>query len=1716
MSIDFDSAALQTQHDEEEYDQEDYAREQELHKLLTDLPDDMLEDSRDCSSPELDYSDCSHHDNDDRQQHGENGQIGWPHQSRPASPEENYEENYGEGSYHEDYPYENGTARLNGHANHLHNGTEHLAQGWEHQQDQDYQHDHGGTGYSSIDTEQGGGENDFSAGEGYAQEPYHHAVVHPGREYHRGEGQGYGDHASVASHFQNFDNERPGNKAVDCYKASYNPHQAARQPGMFNPQTAHQDSRFDHLQRDFLDSKQNTVESQRLAQLQIINKAQLRQIEDLEQKLEDSRRKIRYLEHQFAIVKDEKEGLAVSLKESSHLIEESKERESQLQGKIKSLERQVQALTEREQESVKKQRVAEAAVDSMQQQMMELCRSETLTRAREQHDRDMTAMREQHEARLLSLQQKLDAQTQALQEQMEAGQRLREQVRQLERQREGEQVERAAIINTLTQQLEQSQQQCAKLLQTGSVQEMSQIQMKLQQAQSALSISDNMNKTLQEELSDLKEQITLYESAIRHGAVTLEVNGDWEQHLSDSYVELGIKKAHWKNSRLHSTPLISEVVDSSSLPKEDVVRELKSELQRCLSCLKSKRQRISQLQQELQTSQRQVEELHTQLDQAEIIARDSKVKETSLEKHLEATNMAASLHQELAKLQEERQHLQDRVESLEKQNKELKQSEDKVKAANAELCTKMREMIQELDQEKQEATERYERTQQQFRDDVVNRVRLELTQEHAAQLEQINSLHQQEIQQLESKVAELSQEVLAVQECYISVCKEKDKLEENLQSQIEAEKKEKENEIRRREECEASLQRLKADLDSRHQEDVERLKAQWAEEKQVEIELQVTSQLAAAKQAWHKKQDEVERAWTRRLEEAVEESRKVSSRATQEEASQTSSPENRGKLLTMEEVEAQLSAQRATLQREAETAQERSVDEAVRRMERELQQKHLEDLSQQVEEAVSRAHARWLQNLTSLPEYKAALQTEREEWDRLQQQRVQEQMFTSLRTAEDRWQESVRETREELEESQKRIGELQEEVRCLKLKLELLREEYAAELAKAQETWIRDKKEEISRLCSQNQQEKQTLQQHHQTQLEQRLEQLREEMRRRTHAEIQEVLRSREEEWRAEQEHRLQQQRCQGLEELLAELGEVFEELRREGVEKKGSSREGQSLRSSTAASGSSLRAQLKDACRETLTKTLAHAKQEWRRSSEERLRRVLKETQERHEKEINQMNNSVAQQKEEACNRKSCTETGTKLQKKIQELQKHLEKACRQLQQTVRQHKTTLQKLKEEHEEALQKERESNLQTLEELKQSVSADSPSGGQQALQAGLEEMKEQYMKAVEKIRGDMLRYLQESKERAAELIRVEVQRERQDTARRMRRYYLTCLQELLDDGGQTAGAEKKIMNAASKLAAMAKVLETPMSKKRLVKNQNSQGGALKREGAIEGHPGEILGAISGQSVSASAETRDHHTRVEKIHHSPPLTDNDRMTGKAKLSGTKSASKSSHLGHLKTGRLKSPKDSDTKPNISQPLLQSFKHTSLIGSGPSSAQCVFNADTSVANVTVRQQGRETYLPGMESRRSDDRLTGRTTVEPFHIEEPPVKDDGQREWSLSSSSGSDFSHQIPLSSFPGKRTEPVKPFSVTARSAEDLDDFGSLLGENSDATVYKEIVKGPPYSQLKSCTSTGIHGSREPIPGFEGEEVSHRLCSKNLFSELTVHHQDSGFDSPQCLLQK
>ncbi|KAK1789850.1 hypothetical protein P4O66_015722 [Electrophorus voltai] len=1541
-----------------------------LHKLLTDLPGDMLEDSRDSSSPELDYSTCSHPGNNNNKRILMMGMISPIIKAALMT------------TQHHSQTAMFITSRV-GWIIYRKPGTHTIAK----------------TISMSLKT--------MST-----------LVIEQ-------------QSLMVLTSLLNFENGITESKDVDTYKVSYHPHKPPSAPKMFSTQASHQNGHFNQLQRDFLDSSPSAVDAQECAQVKILNKAQSRQIEELEQKLEDNRRKMRYLDHQFAIVRDEKEGLAVSLKESSRLIEELKERESQLKVKVRSLEQQIQVFTEREQENMKKQHAAQAAVDSMQQQMMELHRSDTLTRAREQHDRDMAVLKEQHEARMLALQQQMDSHVQNLDQQVQATQRLREQVRQLEKQREAEQVDRATVINVLTKRLEESQQQCAKLLQTGCVQEMSQMQIKLQQAQSSRNISENMNRALQEELNELKEQITFYESAVKLGAVAFDLNTDWENHLSESCIDLGIKAVNRNNGRNHSTPVLSD----SSLPMGDLVRELKNELQRCLAQLKTKRQKISQLQEDLKISHDHVEQLQKQLAEAEKTVKDSAVRERCLEKHLEPSDMAP--HKELARLEEERQQLQKRVEALETHNKELKQSEEKLKAANCELCTKMREMIQELDQEKQEAAERYERTQQQYRDDVVQHVRAELTQEHTTHVEHLTAQHQQHIQQLESKLANLSQEVLAVQECYISVCKEKDKLEETLQSRIDdEEKKLGELELKRRGEAEVALERLKADLASRHQQALDQFKAQCTKESEREIQQQVSKQLASAQKSWQQEQEELERKWACRVEEAVEGSPRSRAATTQESFSQTDSTETATLTLSLEQLEARLSAQRTALQREADSALAKAVGEAVRQTEGELQQKHGQDMASQVESAVSRAYGRWLQDLTLLPEYKASLQTEREKWEKLQQQHIQEQVSLAKKAAKDVWQETMDVKCKELEDCMKRNRELQEQVLSLNTQLENVTEERAAlleaELFAARTAWNREKQEEVSGLRSQLQRE----QQENQARLERSTERAWEEAL----AQSQETLRNKEEEWRCQQALRLREEQCRTQEEVLAELKEVLIELqnlKREALEDRGSRDFG-------------VRVRLRDLCREALSKAVAHTKQECQKSSEDKLRHVLKESQEQHKKELWAISNSAAQTKDGVCSSVGCTETVAKLQKSSQDLQRHLEKACRQLQRTVREHKSTLHKLK--------------------------------------------------------GDMLHYLQDSKVRAAELIRAEVQRERQDTARRMRSYYLTCLHELLDEGGQTTGAEKKIISAASKLAAMAKVLETPQPKKKLQRNPNGQVPLSNPETNNE-HPTTVSGAASSQSLPVIPENHEDYEKnqVRQIH---SITETNRDTQTAKLRELKMGFKTSQAGFLGSVRGSAANGLGMAEQVT-PMSLHYHSPKVLGAFASSS--VHSGDIGTTNVTLRKQSRDMYLIGNESGKA---LTPQLAADPSLVEEAPVRDDGQSDWSLSSN-GSTFTNHVYLTtSYPSKNADAVRLLSVAGPQVNDLD-FGSTLGDNSDVTVYKEIVKKPACVKPKRGTSITASKVREPTPGSEEQRI-HRLCPKSLFSEFKVRQQDSGFDSPLSQIQK
>lgn len=56
---------------------------------------------------------------------------------------------------------------------------------------------------------------------------------------------------------------------------------------------------------------------------------------------------------------------------------------------------------------------------------------------------------------------------------------------------------------------------------------------------------------MQEDLADLKQQITMYESAVKHGVIGLDLSEELENQLSDSCMDLGLKKSSRKNGLLH-------------------------------------------------------------------------------------------------------------------------------------------------------------------------------------------------------------------------------------------------------------------------------------------------------------------------------------------------------------------------------------------------------------------------------------------------------------------------------------------------------------------------------------------------------------------------------------------------------------------------------------------------------------------------------------------------------------------------------------------------------------------------------------------------------------------------------------------------------------------------------------------------------------------------------------------------------------------------------------------------------------------------------------------------------------------------------------------------------------------------------------------------------------------------------------------------------------
>ncbi|XP_038276088.1 centrosomal protein of 152 kDa isoform X5 [Dermochelys coriacea] len=1645
----------------------------------------------------------------------------------------------------------------------------------------------------------------------------------------------WNDHLLITNPQSQFGASEVANgQTVEHYKVTYKPYQNAIQQKIPITQDATgRNEVLEELQREFLGTEENLADNMQILQLQVLNKARERQLEELTEKMEKSAQQIRYLNHQLAMVKDEKDGLALSLQESQKLYQNGKEREVHLEGQIKALETQIQTLTANEEQLFKQSKVAELAMESMQQQLLELRRSDSLQRAREQHETIVAALKQKYEEQVLSLEQKLDATNSALQEQKDLCCNLREHVKQLERMLEESKLEKTEIINRLTRSLEESQKQCANLLQTGSIQETNQLRLQLQQAQSAQLISNNMNKTLQEELTELKEEIALYESAAKLGVFLNDASGELHVDMTDSYVDLGIKKVNWKKARFHSTVQNRDL--DKEFSKDELILELKTEMERLLGSNKMKRNQISQLQNDLKDCQRTTEELK-QLLKTDKTANENEPKISSVENLTEtlwSTPSASDnyLQKELLRLRKVNQDLQQEAENYSLCIQELKASEEKLKIANQDLCSQMRQMIQDLDRDKQEAVDRCERTYQQHHEDTIAQLREDFMERLAAEKEQLIQAYEETISRLKADMDELNKEMTAVKECYIAVCGEKDALETTLRKKLEQEQQSKEEKFKKQllEEKEESLNHLRTELEEKHRNSIITAKSQWVKEKEVNIKQQVENEVALAKVQWDKEQKEIkeqaiqkiEREWQGRLDRTLEETKKTLVEL-QDCGSQTDQVTITDET-SSKEIAMMIEEQKLQLE-EALKEKEKAVREALKELETELDRKHHENIANQVETALTKAHAGWLKELTELEEYKANLKAEREKWEKEYEINAAKQLSLVLSAAEEKWKKQLENT----EKSGARTKELEEKILSLRRELELKKEEIPAtvkaELAQARTQWNKEKQEEILQLQEQNERDYRSFLDDHRNKINEVLVTAKEDLVKQKNelliqkeAELKMCLDQKQREWAAQETKRLQEEIHQYEEKILIELEFLLGEIHEELVKNRNNEHTWQNTCSSSALQlnhqyKEKLKASLQKAYRCTVHTILEKARQEWREKHEE-LVFSLKETE--HSCKQNgegetgdqarppmydvglqveiqrilrrqpplqdtEMDNDQKCKKrnlwshEDFCRDHCCQQLETK-ERECQDLKRKLEKACRHLQLAVREHKAKVEQI-QENERVLEALMEENCEMKMKLNDLKTCNAPprSLSEGAISKpctscdgvkGLEEMRSQYIKAVGKIKGDMLRYIHESKERAAEMIKAEVLRERQETARKMRKYYLICLQQLLIDDGKHEGAEKKIMNAASKLATMAKVLETPVRSTPQNKNAHSTlplNSELptgveqsKRNHIHQTRLAHMESKSCGESIAKKASDQVVQKRVpynlrqqlDAVEAETQFGLYERVTSNIQSSGSTSKQPADNSrdtmlefcpaedgGRHRNGYVSNTDQGLTNTASTTALQKASSCVPQVKFGNTHTPSSINSfsDSGPAHVMFENQIQRPVLnkfncnqPNMYGEATSERTQG------FDIQETPVREDGSSaDWSSVSgslhldsgdmpflypvqkaSSNAEAQHmaceQFPMTNLFPNADENVGTF------CRQLTSKAKILGAKSEAILYsnEQLNVNPGHNSYRNAekSNSDVSQQRNATP-YSNIGKGYNQHSRKLILDAKSFQQDSGFDSP------
>ncbi|XP_071098914.1 centrosomal protein of 152 kDa-like [Haliotis cracherodii] len=787
----------------------------------------------------------------------------------------------------------------------------------------------------------------------------------------------------------------------ESYKVQYKAPQSEQPISSTNqmlpePESTNQEGAGNQI--DFL--QQDGGEDERQAgQLQILYKARGRQLEDLRRDLDtlkqESGRENRILKHQLSLAQGEKEGVASSYRQCQELLQETKDDNAQLLGKLQAVEAQVESLNTIRDEYVKKLQTSETTIENLTHELSNLQQSDSLARARNQHEAVVSSMQQKFDKEVLDLKEKLDIANETINQKNTDISCLRQQVNQLTQVSEKSQISRAETINRLTQSLEESQKRCQSLLETASSQEVSELKISLKQMTASKKMSSEMCDTLQSEVKELKEQLSMFESAstlgIYSSTQTRSGLGD------DSMTDLGIRK-----TLDFSTPRSQAKFDGSQSSSE-LITSLKVELERCLTSNRQKRSQVSKMQEELREYKKEVKALREDNSQLEKLTGEQKMKLQDFEELLQPgqkmSAVEARLRKDIENLAREKTAILEDNEELKKRLEEVGANDERLTEINQELTNQISRMVRDYDHDKRDALERCQRTCEQVHEDARDMLRQELETKFSIERAQIVTKYETEIAKIRSDLIATQQELDKVKDLYVRTSEERTELEDVLTRQFQ-DKREEEMKILRDE-----LEREKQDEMERQTEqlDINRgeLRAKIMDEVKVtqeeEIKQRLEAELAKARVDWLGEQD-TEHV-RQEVRQAVEKEMALKHEAAMEDMLQEKIHQAKvtwmaeRKILFESEIQQRMQTEKVTWQQLAN-----------------------ERLEEAVNTAIDHAKAQWLKTEDGSSQYEDLLESAKSKWKSESEQKLEETVTAAVEKAKEDWEQRAAEQHKDMVE----------------------------------------------------------------------------------------------------------------------------------------------------------------------------------------------------------------------------------------------------------------------------------------------------------------------------------------------------------------------------------------------------------------------------------------------------------------------------------------------------------------------------------------------------------------------------------------------------------------------------------------------------------------------------------------------------------------------------